>query len=305
MRISIEWFLLDNTVMNYLVFALSAALCGARIRLWRILVYSLFGAVYALLSLSALPILQSFWCKCILFALFALPLFRSGRGYLLSVLCVFVSAFLIGGLLLFMTLLLGGTVAKNGTLMGTVPLRAALAGIALCAVLPRFFRKLIRMRRIKECMVPLKIVAKESQWLMTGFVDSGNLVVEPVSGLPVIFVNCKVKGNIPIPFSSAGGEGITYAARPVSVSILMGRWYKVDALIATAPSPIAHGEAIVPQVMLSEEWRANNVQKVVKLDLFKAVFKKGKDTLVHTFRRNTTAAVGGTRGNGLHTKEQD
>ncbi|MDD3401507.1 MAG: sigma-E processing peptidase SpoIIGA [Eubacteriales bacterium] len=305
MRVSIEWFLIDNTVMNCLVFMLSSTLLGTRVRFRSVLAFSLVGAVYALLSLSAFPVLQSLWCKGILFLLFALPFLKTGRSYLSALMCVFISAFLLGGLLTFLTLMLGGSVSKNGTLMGTVPIRAALIGGLLCAVIPRYMRSLIRQRRIKESIVPLRIRTKQGEITLQGFIDSGNLVTEPITGLPVIFVAMNVEGSIPVPFADASGGGVCLAQRPNSVKVKLGVWQSVDAFIATAPNRIDHGEAIVPLTLLCDDRRKNNDKKIFGVALSKTVFGKGKDYLVHAFRRNAAAAAKERGGAGMCPSEQD
>lgn len=305
MRVSIEWFLLDNLVMNYLVFALAGTLLGTRVRFGRSLLCSLFGSAYALLSLSVLPVLQSLWCKAILMALFALPLYYAKRSYLWSLACVFISAFLMGGLMTFLTLLMGGTMSKNGTLTGTLPIRAALLGFFLCATLPRLMRSVVRRRSLKRSRVRLRLTLETGEWSGEGLIDSGNLIVEPVTGLPVIFVSRPVKGTVPILMSMAGGERIIRAERAKRVMVNLGVWQSVDAFVASAPMKINEGEAIVPLVLLSEDWRDQDDKKVFNVAVFKALFEKGKVAVVHTFGRNAAAAARGRRGASMHSKKQD
>lgn len=308
MRIGIEWFLIDNTLMNALIFSLAAVLAGVRVRWWRSLSASLIGAVYALLSLSILPVLQSPLCKAILFLAFALPLFRSGRGYLTSLLCVFISAFFMGGIVLFLTLLFGGSVEKNGTLIGTLPLRAALLGGLVCAVAPRAIRRLIQLRRIKECMVPVRIRLGEMEWRLNGIIDSGNLVTEPITGLPVVFVNFGIEGNIPIPYVTANGKAVCHGCRPDSIKLRLGAWIEVDAVVAMAAESLKHCDAIVPQILLTEDWRLLNEEKPAfqtALAHIKALLQKGKAAILYSFGRNPAAPARGRGGDAVYPGKQD
>lgn len=58
MKVSIEAYLLDNLMMNYLVLRLACTFFGARAKQLWLFAASLLGAVYALLSMSVLPILS-------------------------------------------------------------------------------------------------------------------------------------------------------------------------------------------------------------------------------------------------------
>ena len=82
MKIAIEPFLFDNTLMNCCVFALTAVWIGIRIRILPTVAVSFAGAVYALLSLFLFPILREWYLKLPCFLLLTLPLFRRGGSYL-------------------------------------------------------------------------------------------------------------------------------------------------------------------------------------------------------------------------------
>ena len=73
MSISIEWFLLDNTMMNLCIFLLASALSGTRVRFGPVCLFSIAGAVYALLSLFVWPWLGRLPVKLIAFFTLALP----------------------------------------------------------------------------------------------------------------------------------------------------------------------------------------------------------------------------------------
>ena len=125
MKIAIEPFLLDNTLMNCCVYLLAAAWMGVRLRILPVLGVSLLGAVYALLSLFYVPPLRTPLVKIGCFLLLSLPLFRRSGAWR-AVPFLLLSAALTGGSAMFLTLWFGGSVYADGTMIGTVPLRAAL-----------------------------------------------------------------------------------------------------------------------------------------------------------------------------------
>ena len=134
MKLAIEPFLLDNTLMNACVFFLTAVWLGVRLRLLPTLLASLIGAVYALLSLFWLPVLREPFIKLPAFLIVALPLYKRAGPFWRTLPFLLLSAATVGGAALMLTMLLGGRITADGTLMGTVPLRAAL--FAGCLEIP-------------------------------------------------------------------------------------------------------------------------------------------------------------------------
>ena len=137
MKISIECFLLDNTLMNYCVFAMTAAWIGVRVRFVPLFTASLLGAVYALVSLFFVPILREPYIKVPAFLLGTLPLYRKAGPFYRTMPFLLFSAATVGGSALMLTLMLGGSVSADGTLIGTVPIRAALLSAFSAICMPR------------------------------------------------------------------------------------------------------------------------------------------------------------------------
>ena len=136
MKISVELFLLDNMLMNWLVLRLAAVLVGKRLRYFVSLPAAAAGALYALLSMTAAPFLLTVLPKLLFGALLACVLTVNRRGYWKCLLALYLSAFLLGGTMFGLAMLLGGEIS-GGALIGTVPLRVLLVTAALCFGLPR------------------------------------------------------------------------------------------------------------------------------------------------------------------------
>ena len=105
MKISIELFLLDNTLMNYSIFALASVLTGKRLRIGATMLFALAGAVYAFLSMFVLPFLAWTPLKLLFFAALAIPLCERKTSVCKTLLAVLLSAFLLGGAVLGVTVL--------------------------------------------------------------------------------------------------------------------------------------------------------------------------------------------------------
>ena len=259
MKLAIEPFLLDNTLMNFCVFMLTAAWLGVRIRILPTLGASAVGAGYAFLSLFVFPVLRTPFLKLPCFLLVSLPLFRRSGSVLAAIPFLLLSAALTGGTAMMLTLLFGGSVTADGTMIGTVPLRAALASAAAASVLPRGIRTLLSIRRRNACFTTVEIRFRTKRLRLKALIDSGNLLTEPVSGLPVMLIDASPEHPVrPIPYRKLTGEGTLLGERPISVTLPQYGGVTADCYVARAPEPIGCAQAILPERLLPYEWRTKD-----------------------------------------------
>lgn|GEM_PF-1395642 len=293
MKISIELFLLDNFMMNYLVYALSCVLIGTSVRLWRIVLSSIAGAVFALLFMMyPFPPLL----RLLLLPLIALPLFKRGIGLPKTVCCIFISCAIVAGATLLLTLAFGGSVSYNGVICGTIRLRTALLCFTACTLLPRMFRGILRTARVRR--VRLVCIVSGERIELDAMVDSGNLVREPLSGLPVILVSHDIKrGVCPIPYCTQGGDGVLWAAR--TEVIYIDGVEAPPAFVAKAPRSVKNADAIVPLSIIPEKEKDHEKTGLVCAKaLAEAFFEtcRTKQFGLHAFGRNTAPAAQPRRG---------
>ena len=104
MRVSLEWFLLDNMAVNLLLLHLAGALGGMEVKPGRAVLVSLLGAVWDALALGRFPRLLSLPGRvaCLLATAFLV----GRRESLRAVLSLLVASVILGGALLLLT---GGT----------------------------------------------------------------------------------------------------------------------------------------------------------------------------------------------------
>ena len=253
MRISIEFFLLDNALMNFATLALAAALSGLRLRKFLAIALCGLGAVFALLALWIWPVLLTVTPKLVFAGILALGFHIDGwQGYLRGYLCILLCAILLGGLLLAVTLWWTGDTGTSGmvggVLVGTVALRAALAAAALAALLPRLLRQLRIAARANENRIPMRITIDGRQIDALALLDTGNLLVEPVSSLPVVLLSrCPAFATgYPVRYCGVGGEGELTARRSKRAEVrINGIWRDIDVMVARAPQPIVGADAIL------------------------------------------------------------
>ena len=274
MRISIEWFLLDNTLMNFCVLSLAAALSGLRLRPPLAAALCALGGVYALVCLAVLPALNTPIPKLLFACVISLGLqTTSMRAYGRGVFCVLASAALLGGLMLLVSLLFGKagqSGMQNGALIGSIETRAALVGVVLAALLPRMLRALRNAARTEALHVPLRFELDGVRMELDALIDTGNLLNEPVTGLPVVLVctsaaNSGKQEGYPVRFCGVNGEGVVLARRAERAKICIdGIWRDTDIMVARSPIPIVGAKAIVGNSALPPEsvFRRNNKGEV-------------------------------------------
>lgn len=252
MRVSLEWFLLDNFAVNWLLLQLACALGGVAVGPKRAALTSLAGAMWDLLALGRWPRLLSPLGRVA--CLLATALVLSRREYLRALLSLLVASLLLGGGLLLVTLSRSGP-WTGGVLLGTVPLRVAIYG--LCLLIPgvRAVRYLVHRGYEGSCRRTVTLTVDGQTHTLTALVDSGNLLTEPLSGLPVVLVE-----GIDLPPGrplAVEGRGIIEVVRG-TVQVKGGE--PVPVFVGTSPLPLTDFQALLPGAAL-HEGRNPNVSK--------------------------------------------
>lgn len=263
MKVTIEPFLLDNTLMNCCVYLITAAWMGVRIRMLPTVGVSLLGAIYALVSLFWVPFLRMPYFKIASFLILSLLLFRKA-GAFRAIPFLLLSAALAGGTAMLLTIQLGGSVYSDGTMIGTVPVRAALISAFAALCLPRMIRKLTEIRKRHTLHTEIVVELASHTYRLDAMIDSGNLLKEPMTGLPVILIDPPIdRPRMPVPFTKLSGSGILYGERPRSVTLTGFGNAAADCICVQSPTPIGKAQAILPESLLPYDWRMRDDRMAV------------------------------------------
>lgn len=250
----IELFLLDNIIMNLLIFRLAGTLRVTRLIIWRAIVLSVAGSVIALAGAMGIKWLLSFPAKlavCLAMA-FALPN-RSLRQYLINAFAMLAATFIAGGAAVAVTYLLGGTI-QGGILVASSPVRVVMGTVLAVAFLPQAARRMLS--RMNSGSVELRISHKGLSCRYAAMVDSGNLLVEPISGLPVVVIyDPKLRSlcDRVIPCVSVGGEVVLRGLIPHSIEVKTKQWTKIACAVAVSEHPIKNSDALLPVALAITE----------------------------------------------------
>lgn len=304
MQVSIELFLLDNLMMNYLTLRLASVFAGCGARPWRLVAGAAFGATYALVSMAWLPVLRALVPKLLLSLVMALPIMERVRTYPKAFLCLLISACLMGGVMFSLLLLFGGQF-YNGAYISTVPVRMALLAACICACLPRLVVGMLYAMRQRRLTVRLRIRFADRTIELTALIDSGNLLTEPLSGLPVIVLRPglmpRIKRTRPVAYRTVNGTGLLYAARPTELMVYESYWRRIDAMVAESANALKSADAILPSVLLTEEGRYTHArtQPDDRAAVSKAAAAAGEGAPVHPFGGDAPSAVCTPGGTGV------
>lgn len=218
----IEVFLLDNLLMNLLILRLGAALLSVRPPLYRQILIASFGAIYAALAAALFPILGSPWIKPLLLLVMALSMpFRDLRGFGTAALSTLISTLIVGGLVCCVALITEGGV-KNGFIVGSIRLRTAMIGVLLASFLPVMARKIVRRSIEGQLLAKISLEHGGICRSFTAVVDTGNGLIEPITGYPVIVIHCpalKPIAKLPIPAVTPNGRTVMMGFIPKKLTV--------------------------------------------------------------------------------------
>ncbi len=247
MTVSIEWFVAQNLSMNALILFMAARLSGLCSGKGRVLLAAALGCGYAICAYLpwGRPLLgmapRTLICMGMTLVLCAGRRLVDWKRTLRAFAFVWVS-----------TLLLGGTGAGVMYMLGAAgygPVAAAVTAAVGCALMVLLACQ--RNRRAPQNTATLTVVSGGRHVSLSAVVDTGNVLVEPVSNLPVIVVERAALRGMEagrplraVPFTSVGGSGVldAFAADVVRVGSR-----EVEAYIAVYDGVLCmDGRALIP-----------------------------------------------------------
>ena len=211
-QVWIELFLLDNALMGFLILRTAEAFAPKKLRRLPTAGAVLVGAAAAAAGMKA-PLFLSPFAKLLLLFVMTAAFWPKGlRAWGRCALCVLLATFAMGGLFYALCGLFAGSLA-SGVLYAGVSLRAVLCALCAATFLPRLVRSINARKRLQS-EVAVTLSAGSARVTVTGRVDTGNLLKEPLTGLPVVVADrarCSVLFagglKLPVAYRALGGEG--------------------------------------------------------------------------------------------------
>ena len=194
MTIYIDVIILENLIMNYIILYATGIIVKAKINYIRIFFASLIGAIYAATEYcSNITIYSNVILKLILSIIIIYIAFypQNIKKMCKQLLIFYVTTFTFGGVATYLIYVLKpqNIIIKNGIYVGNYILKVIFLAAILGSVIIIVSFKIIKNKINKNdmfCKIKLKLNGKEI--VLNTMVDTGNMLKEPISGLPVIVV---------------------------------------------------------------------------------------------------------------------
>lgn len=202
MIIYVDIVLIENIIMNYIILFATASINKVELKLIRIFIASLIGGIYAVISyISGLELYKTLILKILLsitMVYIALSP-KTIKKCLKQLLIFYLTSFTFGGTAFALLYFIKPSeiLMKNGIYIGTYPLKIALLGGTVGFAIIVIAFKIAKGRLTSKtmyCKISIKFL--ENQINSTAMIDSGNLLKDPISGIPVVIVETSLLQNI-------------------------------------------------------------------------------------------------------------
>lgn len=263
-KIYIELVFIDNFIVNLLILFLASLLTGSKKSWGRLAAAASVGGIYACTVLGAGGLPISFWVKAAVSAAMCLLAYyaKNERNFWKNICAFYVTSFVFAGAVYGITYCLGKPGYVGGSITFGPPAGCILAGLGAGVVILSIFGR-VRRRTVEreKNAVEINISFGSRTAALKAFVDTGNMLAEPISGLGVVFISAdaakglfdkktlellKCRGSRLteklriIPVMTAAGPGLFYGMEIDSI-ILKGRNEGIKAVVCIARGSLAYG----------------------------------------------------------------
>lgn len=194
MTIYLDVVFLENVLMNYIIIYATGVAVKEQFRKIRFLISSIIGAIYTIVMyLNIIPIYSNFIMKLILsFAIVYIAFKPKTLKKLIKNLTIFyLVSFVFGGCVFALMYFIKPQLAqiRNGVFVGAYPLKVAIIGGFISFIIIQISFKIVKTKLNKKDMIhQIEIIINEKSIKVKALLDTGNLLKEPITGMPVIVV---------------------------------------------------------------------------------------------------------------------
>ncbi len=200
MTLYVDIIFLENLIMNSIIILATGIILKNTQRIWRNLVSSGIGAIYAILIYTSnFKIYSNIILKVILSVVIVYIAFKPAniRSFLKHIIIFYLTSFTFGGVAFALLYFVRpqDILFQNGVLIGTYPIKMILAGGILGFIIITFAFKNIKGKLTRKDMMCTVIIGNRR---ITAIVDTGNLLKDPITKMPVLIMEREMlKGIFP------------------------------------------------------------------------------------------------------------
>ena len=194
MIIYIDVVLIENLIMNYIILFATAIILKLKIKHIRLILASLIGAVYSILSyMSLLEMYSSIILKIILSIIIVYVAFYPPKVNQLwkDLLIFYLTSFVFGGAAFSLIYIIKPQeiLMKNGLFLGIYPLKTIILGAILAFIIIITAFKIVKSKISKKDMIcEIEIKLNKQEIKTKAMIDTGNLLKDPLTNTPVIVI---------------------------------------------------------------------------------------------------------------------
>ena len=200
MTLYVDIIFLENLIMNSIIILATGIILKNTQRIWRNLVSSGIGAIYAILIYTSnFKLYSNIILKVILSVVIVYIAFKPAniRSFLKHIIIFYLTSFTFGGVAFALLYFVRpqDILFQNGVLIGTYPIKMILAGGILGFIIITFAFKNIKGKLTRKDMMCTVIIGNTR---ITAIVDTGNLLKDQITKMPVLIVEREMlKGIFP------------------------------------------------------------------------------------------------------------
>lgn len=197
MTIYLDVILLENLGMNYIILFATGLIHRTKIKQWRIILSSVVGGLYSITSFAPiLKIYSSFPLKVLLSIVMIYIAFKPKNVKILfkQLILFYLISFAFGGCAFALLYFVKpqDILMRNGFFTGTYPIKIVALGGIVGFIIVNIAFKVVKGRISKNDMFcEIQIIFQEKKAFIKAMIDTGNLLKDPISGVPVVVVEAK------------------------------------------------------------------------------------------------------------------
>ena len=193
MTIYIDIVLLENLIMNYIILLTTAIVLKVKIKQIRLITAGLIGAIYTIIGYTKiLGIHTSFTLKFILSLVIIYVAYnpQNIKKMLKEIIAFYFISFAFGGAAFAFIYIIKPQeiIMKNGLFLGAYPVKIVIFSVIVMSMIIITFSKIKRKIKYRDLFCEIEIHLNGKIIKTIAMIDSGNMLKEPITNIPVIVV---------------------------------------------------------------------------------------------------------------------
>lgn len=202
MTIYLDVVLIENLCMNYIILFATGYLLKIKMNHIRLILSAILGGIYSILAyMEILEIYSNFALKIVLSIVMVYMAYHAKNVKQLAKQLIFfyLTSFVFGGCAFALLYFIKPQeiLIRNGTYIGTYPLKitilGGIVGFTITVIAFHFVKKKITK---KNMYCNITIYFEEKNVTATALLDTGNMLKDPITSMPVIVVEKEILKNI-------------------------------------------------------------------------------------------------------------